>query len=116
MDLGELGNYIEDEGVGYLAQLIRGSATLISLNITHNHITKDGLKRLVDDALQHNQSLIFFDYVQYGVEISKYTMIDMKAYLERNKQLFLSKHSVPALEQVVIPEHVNEIYSVYRTH
>jgi Ran GTPase-activating protein (RanGAP) involved in mRNA processing and transport len=66
MDLGELGNYIEDEGAYYLAKLLKENTQLLSINITHNHITQKGMQFIVD-ALKLNNNILYLDYVQYGV-------------------------------------------------
>ena len=111
VDLGELGNQIEDEGAILLSKYLQSTDSLISLNITHNHITQRGMKALVE-AVKANKSLVSLDYVQYGVSLNEFTLIEMRQSLERNRSLMR-----PAdVEEVLIPEHISEIYSVYRTH
>lgn len=115
MDLGELGNFIEDEGAIYLANVIGKTDKLISLSITHNHITQRGMQLLVD-ALEFNNSLLQFDYVQFGTSLNEVTLTQMRAYLGRNR--FLLKQNKPDFDPnaVLMPEHVKQVYSVYRTH
>lgn len=115
VDLGELGNYIEDEGALYLSEYLKKTNHLISLNITHNHIKQKGMQLLVD-ALKHNKSLIYFDYVQYGISLNEITLGELRKCLMDNR-LYL-KQTRPDLnpESVIVDEHVNQIYSVYRTH
>ena len=115
MDLGELGNFIEDQGAEYLSDFLRNSKSLVSLNITHNHITQKGLQKIVN-SLKLNESLLYLDYIQFGVSLNEITLTCLRNLLERNRKKFLDKFDENYLESIVIPEHVKEIYSVYRTH
>jgi Ran GTPase-activating protein (RanGAP) involved in mRNA processing and transport len=113
LDLGELGNFIEDEGAEHLARYIEKSKNLLSLSITHNHITEKGMAA-IKRAVKVNESLVSLDYVQYGVPVSEVVLEDLKRTLDNNrKQYELKKIDI---ESILIPEHVREIYSVYRTH
>lgn len=114
MDLGELGNFIEDEGAIYLAHLIGHSRTLLSINITHNHITQQGMQFIVD-VLEFNTSLLQLDYVQFGTSLNEITLSEMRLRLDRNRRLLRQSRPDFDPESVLIPEHVKEIYSVYRT-
>lgn len=114
MDLGELGNFIEDEGAIYLAHLIGNSRKLISVNITHNHITQQGMQFIVD-ALEFNESLLHLDYVQFGTSLNEITLSEMRMYLERNRRRLKQNQPDFDPDSVLIPEHVKQIYSVYRT-
>ena len=111
MDLGELGNYIEDEGAFYLAKLIPSLEKLLSLSITHNHITQKGMQ-LVVNAIKKSNNLISFDYVQYGVSLNDEMLNDLRKHLQSNKENL----QISDLDSFMIPDHVKEIYSVYRTH
>lgn len=115
MDLGELGNYVEDEGAEYLSEYIRKSNRLASLNINHNHISELGMQMLMS-AVRANRSLVELEYVQYGVSLDSINASELKKSLERNQKLFVEDCSQQELDDVKIPEHVREIYSVYRTH
>jgi hypothetical protein len=113
LDLGELGNCVEDEGAAHLAAYVQKSKSLVSLNVTHNHITEKGM-RAIAKAVKRNESLVSIDYVQFGVPMSEIVLGDMRRTLENNrKQYELKKVDV---EAILVPEHVKEIYSVYRTH
>lgn len=114
MDLGELGNFIEDEGAIYLAHLIGHSKKLISVNITHNHITQQGMQFIVD-ALEFNKSLLHFDYVQFGTSLNEIMLSEMRIYLNRNRRILNESQPDFDPDTVLIPEHVKQIYSVYRT-
>ena len=115
MDMGELGNYIEDEGAFYLSKLIPTLKKLLSLSITHNHITQNGMKIMVD-AIINKSNLINFDYVQYGVSLNDEILNNLRKQLQLNKETLQKTHSDEMIESLMIPFHVNEIYSVYRTH
>jgi len=113
--MGELGNYIEDEGAFYLAKLIPSLKMLLSLSLTHNHISQIGMKLIVN-AIREKTNLIHFDYVQYGVSLNDGILNDLRKQLEFNKETLLKTHSNKMIDSIMIPDHVNEIYSVYRTH
>ena len=115
MDLGELGNYIEDEGAFYLSKLIPSLGKLMSLSITHNHITQMGM-RLIVNEIGNSSTLIHFDYVQYGVSLNDEMLNGLRKHLQANKGNLLKTHSETELDSVMVPDHVKEIYSVYRTH
>ncbi|CAF0841622.1 unnamed protein product [Brachionus calyciflorus] len=115
MDLGELGNFIENEGADYLSELIETNQSLMCLNITHNHITQIGMKRIVE-AVKKNESLINLEYVQYGVSLNEITLTQLRYSLALNKKKLSEKQPNFDPEEVIIPKHVKEIYSVYRTH
>ena len=77
--MGELGNYIEDEGAFYLAKLIPSLKMLLSLSITHNHISQIGMKLIVN-AIRDKTNLIHFDYVQYGVSLNDGILNDLRKH------------------------------------
>jgi hypothetical protein len=115
MDLGELGNFIQDEGASFLAKLIEKNDILTVLNITHNHITQAGMKQIVE-AVKKNNSLVQLDYVQYGASLNEITLTEMRQKLAANKKKLNQDRPDFDLEELIIPKHVQDIYSVYRTH
>jgi hypothetical protein len=115
MDLGELGNYIEDQGAEYLSNYIMGSKKLASLNVNHNHISEFGMQMLAG-AIRKNRSLVDLEYVQYGVSLDSINAKEIKSCLNSNQKLFLQEYSQEELDDIRIPQHVREIHSVYRTH
>jgi hypothetical protein len=56
MDLGELGNYMEDEGAKCLSEFIEASTRLASLCVTYNHISEYGMQKLAA-AVARSKSL-----------------------------------------------------------
>lgn len=115
MDLGELGNFMEDEGAMCLGNMIGKTNKLISLSITHNHITQRGMRLLVD-AIEFNKSLIHFDYVQFGTSLNEITLSELRGYLERNRMDLKKNQPDFDADAILIPDHVKQMYSVYRTH
>jgi len=111
MDLGELGNFIEDQGSEYLCKFIKTSTKLASLSVTYNHISDYGMQKLAN-AIAMSKSLVSFEYVQYGVALSSIDADLIKQTMLANRSFY----SQNELEEIFIPEHVREIYSVYRTH
>lgn len=114
MDMGELGNYIEDTGAEYLSKFLEKSNNIVSLNITHNHIKEYGFSKLVE-ALKKNKTLISLDYAQFGFSVSYGIRLELSEILEANRNQFLAEKSEKELNELMIPSHVAEIYSVYRT-
>ena len=78
-------------------------------------MTQNGFQILVD-SIRENETVCYLDYGQFGVHFNAVTIECLKSYLKRNNDLFLANNSEKDLESVIIPEHVKEIYSVYRTH
>ncbi len=113
IDLGELGNCVGDGGIVFLGDLIRNSR-LISLNITHNHLSSFGLEQL-KKAVGESKYLAFLDYVQFGVTVDQVLANDLKEKLAKNKE-FLENEARLDFNSILVPDHVQKIYSVYRTH
>jgi len=111
MDLGELGNYMEDEGAECLSEFIEVSTRLASLCVTYNHISEYGMQKLAG-AVAKSKSLVSFEYVQYGVALNGINADLVRQGLLANR----SRYSEDQLEEILIPAHVRDIYSVYRTH
>lgn len=116
MDLGELGNYIEDEGAFYLSKVLEKSDKIMWINITHNMITQKGLQVIVDKIKDMNRTLLYFDYVQYGTSLNEITLTDLRNSLQRNRDELLQRQPDFNPDSIFVPDHVREIYSVYRTH
>lgn len=115
MDLGEIGNFIQDEGAQCLANLLRKNTSLRSLNITHNHITLSGINAIAA-ALEVNTNLIHFEYNQHSLSINEQVQNNIENCLKRNRNLIISKQPEFTIENFLTQDHVAKIYSVYRTH
>jgi Ran GTPase-activating protein (RanGAP) involved in mRNA processing and transport len=117
MDLGELNNFIEDEGVGYLTQLLASNSTKLTiLDISHNLVSQIGFEMLVNMGVKENKSLVSLNCSQFGVHFREDLTDLLKYYLKRNRDSFLQSNSEHIIDEILLPQHVKEIYSVYRTH
>lgn len=112
--VGELGNFIGDEGARALAATLKRNTTLRSLDLLHNYISQLGVNHL-RDALKVNRTLVTLQLTQFGRVHNEPGKEEIRAALARNRGLV-----PPELEarvtKVDLPDHITEIYSVYRTH
>ncbi|RNA15578.1 leucine rich repeat [Brachionus plicatilis] len=116
MDVGELGNFIQDEGAEYLAEMVRKNKSLLSLNVNNNHMTRIGIMK-IRDAVRDNDSLIQLEFsLGHGLYIDRIIMAEVSEKLKLNKQKLICQKPDFDIEELFIPLHVKEIYSVYRTH
>jgi len=130
--LGELGNIIGDEvtivsleslicthgwlkavhkGAKSIAELLKVNKTLRSLDLLHNSIGLQYLK----EGLKENTSLVNLVTTQFGKVHNEVTKEEIKQYLARNRSL-VPEDELKELDNLAIPEHIAEVYSVYRTH
>jgi uncharacterized protein (DUF924 family)/Ran GTPase-activating protein (RanGAP) involved in mRNA processing and transport len=111
--VGELGNFIGDDGARVLAEMLAGNRTLRVLDLLHNFISQVGVNHL-RRALEVNRTLTSLQLTQFGRVHNEPGKEEIRAALERNRRL------VPAdqrdqVSKIEFPDHVLEIYSVYRT-
>lgn len=66
-DMGMITNNIGDAGATKLCRLIEFNKKIIFLNIMMNGIREKGLE-LIAQAIKNNNSLLYFEYKQYGVQ------------------------------------------------
>lgn len=110
--VGELGNFIRDDGCAHFAETMKKNTTLRSMSLMHNSISQEGLAGLAV-ALASNETITHMDVAQFGKELQEETLQEIEGILQRNK--FNSSLSEEELMEIVQPEHINEILSVYRT-
>lgn len=108
----ELGNRITDVGAQHLAKLLTHNTTLRSLSFHYHLFTSEGVSALAK-ALENNHSLISTGETRFSKEpvLSKH----INSLLERNRKEASAAFPDLKLEEIDIPQHVNEIFSVYRT-
>jgi Ran GTPase-activating protein (RanGAP) involved in mRNA processing and transport len=118
LEIGELGNWIGDEGALHVAELVAHSKSLMALSVAHNQITQRGMRMIVDalcNASAHSR-LVHLDYIQFGVSLNELMLNALRNRLNENKlNLTLERPDFDILS-LLQPDHVNQIYSVYRTH
>ena len=104
----EIGNRIGDDGAKSLARLLDNNKTLHSLYLKNNCIGDEGIRALCS-SLENNFSLTSIGTSQFYSDTAEAEISFIHEAIDRNKKL------LPGLEEIDLPEHVNEIYSVYRT-
>ena len=112
--VGELGNFIGDAGAHSLAQMLRTNTTLRSLDLLHNYISQIGVNHL-REALKLNQTLVWLQLTQFGKLHNEPGKEELRAALQRNRARIPDDH-IDRIEKINLPDHITEIYSVYRTH
>ncbi len=112
--VGELGNYIGDEGAAALAQMLRTNTVLRSLDLLHNYISQVGVNHL-REALKVNQTLVWLQLTQFGKVHNEPGKEELRAALQRNLAQ-IPEDRADQVAKINLPDHITEIYSVYRTH
>ena len=112
--VGELGNCVGDDGARVLADMLRTNTTLRSLDLLHNYISQRGVNHL-REAMKVNTTLLWLQLTQFGKVHNEPGKEELRAALQRNRDR-LAPEQTAACAQIELPDHVREIYSVYRTH
>jgi len=112
--VGELGNFIGDEGARALARMLRTNTVLRSLDLLHNYISQVGVNHL-REALKINQTLVWLQLTQFGKVHNEPGKEELRAALQRNLAQIPEDLCEP-VAKINLPDHITEIYSVYRTH
>eukprot|EP01102_Stenamoeba_stenopodia_P011184 TRINITY_DN3420_c0_g1_i1.p1 TRINITY_DN3420_c0_g1~~TRINITY_DN3420_c0_g1_i1.p1 ORF type:complete len:1127 (+),score=293.80 TRINITY_DN3420_c0_g1_i1:148-3381(+) len=113
--LGELGNIMGDEGAKSIGEMLKVNKTLRGLDLLHNGIGQVGLQH-VKEGLKENTTLVNLVTTQFGKVHNEITKEEIKHYLQRNRSLVSSKEELDEIDKLELPEHIAEVYSVYRTH
>jgi hypothetical protein len=111
--VGELGNFVGDEGARVLAEMLAGNRTLRALDLLHNFISQVGVNH-IRRALEVNRTLTSLQLTQFGRVHNEPGKEEIRAALERNRQL-VPPEEATRVSKIEFPDHVMEIYSVYRT-
>jgi len=114
-DLGELSNRLGDEGIKYIAELIKENNFFEFLSITCNGVSASGIE-LIANALQHNKSIIQLEYQQYGLKIDQETIIKIKSKLGKNRK---NKELKDVNQYIRFLKHTDKIInidSIYRNN
>ncbi len=112
--VGELGNFIGDAGARALAEMLRSNTTLRSLDLLHNYISQVGVNHL-REALKVNQTLVWLQLTQFGKVHNEPGKEELRAALQRNHD-HVPEDQRERIARINLPDHITEIYSVYRTH
>lgn len=112
--VGELGNFIADEGARSMAEMLRTNTVLRSLDLLHNYISQVGVNHL-REALKVNHTLLWLQLTQFGKVHNEPGKEELRAALQRNRAR-VPEDQRERLDKINLPDHITEIYSVYRTH
>lgn len=112
--VGEVGNLLGDEGAQAVARLLSTNRALRSLDLLHNDISQTGVNAL-REALQGNPALLSLQLTQFGRTHNEAGRDEIRAALQRNRG-GAGSEGAALLAKLELPEHIAEIYSVYRTH
>lgn len=112
--VGELGNYVGDEGARALSQMLAANESLRVLDLLHNYISQAGVNHL-RAALAVNRTLVSLQLTQFGRVHNEPGKEEIRAALARNLAL-VPEAEREAVTKVELPDHIGDIYSVYRTH
>ncbi|MCU0686965.1 MAG: DUF924 family protein, partial [Polyangiaceae bacterium] len=111
--VGELGNFLGDEGARAIARMLEHNQVLRVLDLLHNFITQIGVNHL-RDALEVNRSLLSLQLTQFGRVHNEPGKEAIRAALDRNRG-FVPPEQADRVAKIEFPDHVLDIYSVYRT-
>ena len=112
--VGELGNLLGDDGAHAMAWLLERNGTLRVLDLLHNYISQRGVNA-IRSALARNTSLVSLQLTQFGRVHNEPGREEVKALLARNRAA-LTPSALDDARRLELPDHIAEIYSVYRTH
>jgi uncharacterized protein (DUF924 family)/Ran GTPase-activating protein (RanGAP) involved in mRNA processing and transport len=112
-DLEEVPNLIGSLGASYLADMLSVNTTLRSLDVVYTGIQQGGIQALSDVLSSKNTTLINIFLEQFGIATNELSREIIRKSIQRNKDL-LSEEELKTINQIVIPEHLEEIKSVYR--
>ena len=80
--VGELGNFIGDDGARSLAEMLRTNTVLRSLDLLHNYISQVGVNHL-REALRVNKTLVWLQLTQFGKVHNEIGKEELRAALQR---------------------------------
>lgn len=111
--VGELGNFIGDEGARAIARALAQNASLRVLDLLHNYISQVGVNHL-REAMAVNRTLVSLQLTQFGRVHNEPGKEELRAALSRNRSL-VPEAEREAVDKLELPDHITDIYSVYRT-
>lgn len=94
--------------------MLARNTSLRSLDLLHNYISQVGVNHL-REALKVNRTLTSLQLTQFGKVHNEPGKEEIRAALERNRAL-VPADEVERVAKLEVPDHVTDIYSVYRTH
>jgi hypothetical protein len=99
-------------GMGVLAELIKSNKSIQYLSVMMNGLTVKGIE-LLAEAIGYNNTLMYVDFSQYGIDIPQklYSQIKSKAELNRVNVGYTRK-----LRNLKHGEQIHWIDSIYRNN
>ena len=123
LDLGEVPNSIKDAGVEWIAKLIEGSKSLISVNVAFNDLTQTGVDRLYE-ALKKNSNMIMCIYAEFYKKFDSDQVKDFHELLTKNieqhcveRGILVPKNSLGVkqfIQRIKHGKRIQNIDSIYR--
>lgn len=110
----EMGNFLGDLGAFYVAEMLKSNTVLRVLDLLHNGISQIGVNYILS-ALRQNNKIIWLQLTQFGKVHNEPGKEELKHLLQRNMAA-LSPEERDEVLKIETPNHIAEIYSVYRTH
>lgn len=111
-DMGMITNNIGDVGIELLGELIKTNNTIKYISVMMNGLTIKGINQMATD-LEHNNSLMYFDYAQYGIEIPQKILFNIRNKIETNRN---NAEYTRKLRNLKHGEQIHWIDSIYRNN
>lgn len=113
-DMGMITNNIGDAGAIKLCKLIESNKKMVYLNVMMNGLTEKGLECLAE-AIKLNDSLLYFEYKQYGTHTPQHVNTIVRKKLESNWKICESQGiPVVPLRTLKHGKKIRFIDSIYR--
>ncbi len=112
-DLEEVPNLIGSLGATYFAEMLLVNQTLLSLDLVYTGIQQGGIDALADVVSNQNITLIHLQIEQFGIPHNELSREIIRKSVQKNTEL-LSEEELKIINQMITPEHLEEIKSVYR--
>mmetsp|Transcript_42454 Transcript_42454/g.59486 ORF Transcript_42454/g.59486 Transcript_42454/m.59486 type:complete len:146 (+) Transcript_42454:656-1093(+) len=133
--LQEIPNRIEDEGAKYIAEMLEENDNLVYLDITHNHIGKEGISQIEKAILGEREKeervegreigrrekcgLVKIRYDQAGLERDQTGIEKIKRCLREKRERWKREEGEEWRKRIaehMYPRHLRAVASVYRVN
>lgn len=111
-DMGMITNNMGDVGIGLLGELIKTNDKIQFLSIVMNGLTSQGIEILSAD-LEENNSLMYLDFAQYGINVPQKTLTKIRNKIEANRT---NAGYTRKLRNLKHGEQIHWIDSIYRNN
>lgn len=112
-DIDEIPNIIGSHGAIHIANMLSVNTTIRSMDLSHTGILKAGLIAISDVIANKNNTIISLNIIQHSVPQKSLSMEIIKKSLEKNIGL-ITEEKMTIINNIIEPQHLQEIKSVYR--